>query len=447
MSSTTSKTLRSYSQLTDDQLKAIDVARQGGKLIVGKMGSGKTIIGATAITERLNDHPTHRYLIISTLAIAKTVWTQEFKSWEHTCHVRIGYVGAELKQDKRLSAITNPNLQVSVVAFNMLPWLKKHNVMATFNGILIDESTKVADTGGTFFRVLRTASTKMDWMCSLTGTPVNETPLKLYPQLLLVNKGKTFGTRKDAFINTWFYPTDFHKRRWKLFPHLEAKFYEQAHTAIHVIPDYRHELPELIDELVYLPPPKAIKKIVSTFLETHKLPNYFSESAGADEQKLMQLTAGFYYDEQQNTHWISTYRIDAVIDEIRNIESNVAIVYNYDAELIKLQEMIPDAVHINTANANEVQKRWNNKEIKVLIFHPNSMGHGVELQHGGHTLIWLSNQYSNDKREQVIARFWRRGQKHTVLSIEFESTFKDIAVALRIADKAVHDDKFMEYAQ
>ena len=428
---------RSRDCLTPDQLSAITHATAGNKLIIAKPGSGKTIIAATAIVNNLEAKTVNRVLIVTTPRIADSVWQGEINSWQHTCHIRTALASGSLSAKARLEAIDSPT-PVVITTFNLLPWFKQNDLFKYFDGLVIDETTKLTAAGGKHASSLRVAAKKMSWSIGLTGTPVDEGPDKLYMQLLLVDNGFVFGTRKQSFLNTWFYPTDRHQRNWELKPHLKDAFYKQAHQSIHVVPDYRQNLPELIENTIDITPPQHLIEANNTFLKTSALPGMTSPTAGTDTQKAAQLGCGFYYDDDQNVNWISDFRIRAAIDLINQTNGNVLVVYNFIPEKEKFLRLCPQAEILT----NENIARWNNKEIPVLLLHPKSAGHGIELQHGGSTIIWLSNQWSLDNQSQLNARLWRRGQEENVYVFYFRALGIDDRMETRLIEKSQHDIDF-----
>ena len=428
---------RSSDCLTNDQLTAIEHATEGGMLIIAKPGSGKTIIAATAICNNLASGHVSRVLIVTTPRIADTVWRSEFDAWVHTHHVTTALASGSLSASARLEAIKSP-VQVVITTFNLLPWFKEHKLFDHFDGLVIDETTKLTAAGGKHASSLRAAAKKMSWSIGLTGTPVDEGPDKLYMQLLLVDKGQAFGTRKESFLNTWFYPTDRHQRNWELKPHLKDDFYKQAHQSIHVVPDYRQDLPELIENTLDIPPTPPLQQAYNHFLKNHELADMTSPTAGTDTQKQAQLACGFYYDDDEKARWISEFRIQAAIDLINQTTGNVLVVYNFIPEKERFLTLCPTAELLT----NENIKRWNAGEIPIMLLHPKSAGHGVELQHGGSTIIWLSNHWSLDNKNQLNARLWRRGQKENVYVFYFRALGIDDRIEKRLDEKSQHDTDF-----
>ena len=130
--------------------------------------------------------------------------------------------------------------------------------------------------------------------------------------------------------------------------------------------------------------------------------------------KLQQLSSGFIYDTEDNaeTKWLSFHKFDMLEDLLdENQQDNTIVVYNFQAELKKLKQRFPKAVTIDEPDAI---KRWNNGEIELLLIHPKSAGHGLNLQHGGCKIVFFSLPWSLELYEQTIGRLHRSGQAHDV---------------------------------
>jgi len=126
--------------------------------------------------------------------------------------------------------------------------------------------------------------------------------------------------------------------------------------------------------------------------------------------KLQQISSGFVYDEDGEAHWIGSHKFD-LLDEIltENQGANTIVVYNFKEELAELQRRYPQA---KTIDGNV--EAWNAGKIPLLLIHPKSAGHGLNLQHGGNKIIFMSLPWSLELFEQTVGRLHRGGQKHEV---------------------------------
>jgi SNF2 family DNA or RNA helicase len=136
-----------------------------------------------------------------------------------------------------------------------------------------------------------------------------------------------------------------------------------------------------------------------------------AESAAVVTQKLQQLAAGFLYTGDQ-ARLLSSHKYDALEDLLAENQRAPTIVwYQYVAQRDELLRRLPQAVEVKTAGAIDA---WNAGKVEVLLAHPASAGHGLNLQHGGHHMVWLSLPWSLELYEQAIGRLHRSGQAREV---------------------------------
>jgi len=135
-----------------------------------------------------------------------------------------------------------------------------------------------------------------------------------------------------------------------------------------------------------------------------------AQNAGVVTQKLQQMACGFVYAPQAT--WFSPHKFDALDDLLsENQYANTIVVYNYKEELAELQRRFPT---IATMDDADIVERWNAGHVRLLALHPKSAGHGLNLQHGGRHLVFLSLPWSLELYEQTIGRLHRSGQRHDV---------------------------------
>jgi len=110
--------------------------------------------------------------------------------------------------------------------------------------------------------------------------------------------------------------------------------------------------------------------------------------------------------------WLSDHKFDMLEDILQeNQHANTIVVYNYQEELRELKRRYPQA---NTLDDENIIKRWNNKQVELLLIHPKSAGHGLNLQHGGNKMVFLSLPWSLELFEQTVGRLHRGGQPDAV---------------------------------
>lgn len=433
----------SASLLSPQQQDAITQLYEGNRLIVGNMGSGKSVIAASAITELLTDNHLKRVLIITTPKIANTVWAQEFNKWEHTHHIDVAV--ATGSPEERLGVFKHQG-QVVVATFNILPWIKDNRLFDLFDGLLIDETTKLKSTGGAQFKALRPNLKKFKWRAGLTGTPVSEDFQGLFGQMMIIDQGKALGTRKDTFLNHYFYPTDYKQYNWALKPGMDEEMIQTIQHLVHVVPDYRDTLPPITFHRHRVSAPADLMEYYNQMRNDMLTHDAVSATAAVLVQKLQQIASGFIYDEQGDAIPLSDFRLTALQQLLNSLTGNILIAYWYQEDLKRLQQLLPNAETLTPSNLTKQVERWNRGEIQYLLIHPRSAGHGLQLEQGGHTLVWYTPQWSNDLWEQTNARLWRKGQTHpvNVYALEAINTI-DEAVGLRISSKAEFEKLFMKH--
>ena len=432
------------SELTPDQQNAVTALYERNCLVVGKMGSGKSVVAATAIAELLEDKQVQRVLIVTTPKIANTVWAQEFAKWQHIQHVPVAV--ATGSPEERL-ALLKSDAPVCVVTFNTLPWMKKEKLFGLFDGLLVDETTKLKETGGAWFKAIRPHLKKFLWRGGLTGTPVNEDFMGLYGQMMLVDAGESLGTRKEAFLNRYFYALDYKQYNWALKEGAEKQLLQAIAPHVHVMPEYRAELPPIEFHQVPLAMPDTLAAYYDRMRRDMVTEDTVSQTAAVLVQKLQQIGSGFVYDEAGEAVALSDYRVNALLDLLERLKGqNVIIAYWYKEDLQRLRAALPAAHELNPKTLTKTVKRWNAGEIEHLLIHPRSAGHGLQLEQGGHTIIWYSPVWSNDLWEQTNARVWRRGQKNPVhiYTLVADGTIDEL-VCQRVEKKAQFDKLFTHH--
>ena len=427
--------LLSKSLLTPEQNDAVDALYEANRLVFGKMGVGKTIIAATAIAELLDDKELRRVLIVTTPKIAKTVWAQEFAKWEHTAHITVGIATGNPEQ--RYNVINNGDNQVVVITFNTLADFCKRGGCKLFDGLLIDESTKLKSPGGVGFKSLKSKLKKFTWCGALTGTPTSEDFLSLYSQMYLIDGGIALGRSFQRYKETYFYPTDYKQYNWVLSIGSDRLISEQVKNLIHVVPDYTSELPPINYHPIYVEPPVDVKDFYATMKKDMVVGDVVAVNAAVLTMKLQQVASGWAYDEDGDTLRISNFKVEALVEILGDLNSPTIVCYWFQEELAAIKEALPHAMELNPANPLEAVDMWNAGDVDVLLIHPRSAGHGLNLAAGGHNIIWFSPQWSRDLWEQTNARLWRRGQEHPVdvYTLITDGTIEE-AVAERVGDKA-----------
>ena len=401
-----------------------------GLLVYANMGAGKTIISLVALNELLRDGELNRVLIFAPLKVCNTVWKQESEKWAGLDCITVGIATGE--PEKRREVVEDKQYNIIVLNFENIPWFfslykKDHG----FDGLLVDELTKLKSVGGKQFKKLRPRLKDFKWRSGLTGTPVSENFESLFAMIMIIDNGARLGTRKDRFLQEYFYPIDFDQRQWEIKSDKDAaRLISKVAELVYTLPDYRHELPTLRIEHIAVELPDSARDVYVTFAKDSVYQEVLAESAAVLQGKLLQVASGFLYRNEGSSIILHNEKIKKCIELLKYTNEKTVIVYNFTEDLKRLRQALPDAVAVN--DYAEVIQDWQAGKIKYLLLHPLSAGHGVQLE-AGCNMIFLTPIWSNDAYLQTIARVWRKGQKHpvTVKIIEAADTVDQIVIARR----------------
>lgn len=405
------------SNLTADQNAGIDyIYSNDSTLLVADMGAGKTVCALTAASELLNDGHLNRILVVSTIKVAKNVWKTEPSKWEHLKHLNVDLALGD-ERDRRLAL--GGNCEIVCINFENLVWLSKFmgcDLTGMYDGIIIDEVSKLKSNSGSNFKALRKHIAKFKWRLTMTGTPVSEDWTGLFGEMFMSDGGVALGKNKQKYLDRHFYPTDYERRNWKLIPGQDEIILDKIKNNLYHLPDYRHELPDLIEHEILVDMDSHTSIMYNRFKHDCIMQigegEIIAPNAAALTGKLQQICQGFMYGCDGGVNNMKPAKLDALkkLPSIVNKEPTI-IVYWFKQDLVNLTKAFPNGVLLDGADSISA---WNAGNIDVLFLQPRSAGHGLNLASGGCHMIFYSMTWSNDLVKQTIARLWRRGQLHPV---------------------------------
>jgi SNF2 family DNA or RNA helicase len=378
------------------------------QLVALRMGGGKTVATLTAI----NDLNLAKTLVVAPKRVAEMVWHREAAKWDHLANMRVAKVlGTKdqrmrgLMQDADVYVINRENFVwlVKLVAESKQPW--------PFDCVVIDENIGFKDRGSKSWQALRSVRKAVERLYILTGTPdPNGDLLDLWPQISMLDGGKRLGTGITKYKDRWYLPD---KRNgttiysWKLKPGARAEIQDLVRDVMVSI-DSDTQLPPRIDNVVPVPfNRKRYDEMEATQISGPVVAVNPAVLAG----KLAQMANGAVYDDQKVVHPIHEGKLDALAEIVEQGEPVLCFIsYVHDWDRIK--EKFPHAVKFT---GDDVLDDWQAGNIKLMVMHPASGGHGVDgLQVGGNVAVWYGLPFSLDLYEQANARLQRPGQKHQV---------------------------------
>lgn len=381
------------------------------------LGLGKTVSSLTAVADLIDGFMVQRVLVVAPLRVANSVWHKEAANWAHLEHLTFGICTGSVKQ--RTDALEK-GADVTVVNRENVQWLVDlYKKKWPFDCVIIDESSSFKNPSAKRFKALKRVLPLTEYMVLLTGTPSPNSLMDLWAQIYLVDNGATLGRTMTAFKQKYF-ESDFMGYKWSPREGSADKIHQliKPHCLSMSAADYL-ELPERIEltELVQLPAKtlKAYRDFERTLLaELDTGEEIEAVSAAALANKLLQWCNGATYtDDQGNWAEIHTAKLDALAELVEQNEGeNMLIAYNYKTDLHRLQQRFPDAVVLDKDPATI--DSWNAGQIKLLLAHPASAGHGLNLQQGGSLCVWFGLNWSLELYQQFNARLHRQGQTKPV---------------------------------
>lgn len=392
-------------------LKVILQKRKCGLFL--DMGLGKTTTTLTAASDMLDDFLITKVLIIAPLRVANSVWKQEALKWNHLKHLNIVICTGSEKQ--RLEAIKS-NADIYVINRENIPWLVEKCAWK-WDMVVIDESSSFKNNKSQRFKSLKQMTKHMKSLVLLSGTPSPNGEMDLWSQLYLIDNGERLGRTITNFRQRFFI-SDYMGYNYKIIPGASEKIKELIKDVCVTMSaeDYL-DLPGEISLTEYVEMPENVKEqykeLENNFLLTVGDIDIASPSSSAVANKLLQMCNGAIYDSLGNTHEIHNAKLDALKEIIEeNPNENFLIAYNYKSDLQRIIKAFPEAVVLS--EGTKEQDDWNRGKIKILVTHPASAGHGLNLQFGGNIIIWFGLNWSLELYQQFNKRLNRQGQKNLV---------------------------------
>ena len=421
--------LRPYQNQAADFLFENDRA-----MILAPVGAGKTAITLTAMQAMLDGGYAKRFLVLAPKRVCTDVWPVEQKLWAHQMSLSV-CVGS-IKQ--RLASL-NSSAQVVVTNYDNLQWLAKQKL--DFDAVVFDELTRLKNPSGARFKALhKVLDCPIRW--GLTGSFTSNGLEDVFGQCKIVDQS-LLGRSKGAFQQQYFVLINKEYGEWAPRVGSLEKVMAVIKPATFVLEAGDYTLPSLnIVPVMCAMDLTHYNKMKKDFVVEFPTAKAVALNAGVVTGKLQQMASGFVYDANSSI-WFSSHKFDR-LDELlaENQRANTIIAYTYQEELAELKRRYPKAQTLDDTKAIE---RWNAGKIEMLLVHPKSAGHGLNLQHGGCNMVFLSLPWSLELYEQTIGRLHRSGQKNAVW-VYVMTTIKtvDERIYAALQDKRAISDIAME---
>lgn len=413
---------------------------------------GKTISTLTAVKELLHDYfDVQRVLIIAPLRVAKYTWTDEIEKWEHINHLKTSQILGS--KEERLAALEK-RADIYIINRENVVWLVEHfKNKWPFDMVVIDELSSFKSNKSKRFRALRKVRPLIKRIVGLTGTPSPNGLIDLWPQLYLLDQGERLGKTITGYRDRYFTPGASNPAKhvvyeWIPKPEAEENIYNKIGDICVSMKSVDYlDVPERIDHTVGVRLSNKARKKYEQLEKDLLLPfeesDVVADTAAVLSNKLLQIANGAIYDENEEVQHVHDEKLDALEELIEQANGKpVLVFYNFRHDLERMQKRLKDAVKFET---DEHFKAWNRGEIPILLTHPASAGHGLNMQEGGNTIIWFGLNWSLELYQQANARLHRQGQEQSVnvYHLIVENSI-DERVMKAIKNKSVSQDDLME---
>lgn len=418
------------------------------------MGLGKTVSTLTAINYLMFDYlEINSVLVIAPKRVAESVWQEEAAKWNHLRHIRFSKIIGSAKQ--RTSALYT-KADIYIISRDNIAWL-----CATYGGgklpfdmVVIDELSSFKSHKSERFKALRGARPYLKRLVGLTGTPAPNGLIDLWPQIYLMDRGERLEKTITRYRELYFRPGQ--TKGHVVYSYRLAKDSEELiHKKIEDIcismkaNDYI-EMPFRTDNYIKLNMPSALKKQYDDFeknkvLDLIRGPQENSNepveinviNAAALSNKLLQFANGAIYDENKNVFPIHDIKLEALKEIIENSNGQpVLVAWTYQFDRDRIKEYLKKYAPRELKTPKDIED-WNKGDIQVLLAHPASAGHGLNLQAGGSIIVWYGQTWSLELYQQFNARLYRQGQQRNVIinHLILNGTHdEDVIEALKLKD-------------
>ena len=393
-------------------------------------GLGKTVITLTAIKRlKYERWECRKVLIIAPKTVAEDTWQSEARKWDHLHGLRFSTIlGTAAQREAALRA----RADIYVINRENTAWLVKHlGNKWDFDTVVLDESTSFKNHQSQRFKAIKAVRPKIRRIIELTGTPNPHGYMDLWAQIFLLDQGQRLGRTITAYRDAYFLPD---KRNGALVYSYRPKVGAEkviteriSDLAISMKAEDYLTLPELIEHDVPVVLDRQAQ-LAYTRLERDALleidrDTVTAANAAALSSKLLQLCAGAVYTEQddpdapRSVMHVHDCKIEALKELLEQIGSEHAVVaygFVHDRERI-LEALHGSGKRVRVYSGAADKDAWNRGEIDVLLIHPSSCGYGLNLQQGGHHLVWFTPTWNLEEYIQANKRLHRQGQPEPVI--------------------------------
>ena len=400
------------------------------------MGLGKTSITLTALDELMYNCGTiNKALIIAPKRVAETTWTDEIEKWDHLNRFRVSKITGTPAQ--RIKALRTP-ADLYLISRDLVVWLVAFLQGAwPFDMLVIDELSSFKSAKAGRFKALRKIAPLCNRVIGLTGTPVPNGLIDLWPQIYLLDQGqrlgKTITAYREAFFKEPFRRNGVPVGKYEILgddkddidKNINAKEIMSRIKDICISMKSADWLamPDLMETVTDIKLPPAIFSQYKAFEKEQVLSLLDREdlsvtSANNLSNKLLQFANGAVYTGKGNAEWVEVHneKIEALGEAVEAANGNpVLCFYEFQSDITRIERHLKHLKPRLLKGTGDMRD-WNSRKIPFALAHPQSFGHGLNMQTGGNLIQWFGRPWGLEFVLQAIARLWRQGQVSAVIS-------------------------------
>ena len=388
-------------------------------------GLGKTITTLLGFILMQQRKGVKRMLVVAPLSVAKTVWQAEIERWDETRHLTHVLLHGPKKGQLLPRA---KKVDISIINYEGLAWLEKTANLHRWpwDVIVYDEVSKMKDTSTRRHGMVRRMWDNFDRHIGLTGTPAPNSMMELFGQMRVIDGGVSLGKGIDLYRQTYFYKPFPQSYDYELRKGAAEIISQRITPAVHRLSAKDHlNMPDRIDVWHDLPMPETLRPIYEE-MENEMIIEFANSkqevtamTAGVLWGKLQQITQGFVYstgDAIRDAIELDNSKLGALDDIVEEAMGQpLLVMYKFREDLHRLHQRFPQAAILTRDNTTEIVQKWNDRQLPILFANPQSAGHGLNLQRGGHILVYYALESSNERYIQANGRLHRQGQENTVI--------------------------------
>lgn len=397
-------------------------------MLILEMGLGKSAISLTAIADLMFDSfDVAKTLVIAPLRVAKTVWPEERETWEQASFLKMSVMVGSAKQ--REAALAAP-ADIYVINRENVKWLvdylEKHRIPWPFDMVVIDELSSFKNHQSQRWKALKKVRPKIQRIVGLTGTPAGNGLMDLWAETCLIDNGQRLGRFIGRYREAYFRAQGMNPYTGVVFNYVPLPGAEEA------IYSRISDISVSMKALDYLDMPDQVVVRHYVDMDASERAAYDNmrddllvklgddtidaANAAALSGKLLQMANGAIYNDAHEMKKLHDKKLEALADLIEQANGqNVLVAYWFQHDHERIREYLTDLGYAPRDLKNDADiADWNAGRIQIGLISPASAGHGLNIQKGGHILIWFSLVWSLEMYQQTNARLWRQGQKEVV---------------------------------